>query len=128
MKKIVNFIKENWVVLTIAVVIIGLAIVGSAMSIHRVLALSEPTIELTQEEFELELIHIDLQKHYGYEFFQRLGYEVFTITRDNVPTKVYLLTYLAYTDEGENAIVTYIATVEQEGNTWDVDTEPVYYK
>jgi hypothetical protein len=128
MKKVINFIKENWVVLTIAIVIIGLAIVGSVISIRRTSNTSEPTLEFTQEEFELELIHIDLQKHYGYKYFQRLDYEVLTITQDNMSTKMYLLTYLTCTSEGKNEIVTYLARVEQEGDVWDVDTEVVYYK
>lgn len=125
MKKIVNFIKENWANLLIGVIIIGFAIFLGVLCVQD-MTLEEPTIELTQEEFELELIDVDLQKHYKPEYFQRLNYEIIEVTKENETYRVYLLTYLVSNDRNE--IWTYAARVKKTDDGWDVDTERVYYK
>lgn len=125
MKKIVNFIKEHWADLLIGAIIIGFVIFLTVLCIQDMTS-EEPTIELTQEEFELELIDIDLQKHYKPEYFQRLSYEIIEVTKENETYKVYLLTYLVSNDRNE--IWTYAARVKKTDDGWDVDTERVYYK
>ena len=125
MKKIANFIKENWATLLIGAVIIGFAIFLTVLCIQDMTS-EEPTVELTQEEFELELIDVDLQKHYKPEYFQRLSYEIIEVTKENETYKVYLLTYLVSNDKNE--IWTYAARVKKTDDGWDVDTERVWYK
>ena len=125
MKKIVNFIKEHWADLLIGAIIIGFVIFLTVLCIQDMTS-EEHTIELTQEEFELELIDIDLQKHYKPEYFQRLSYETIEVTKENETYKVYLLTYLVSNDRNE--IWTYAARVKKTDDGWDVDTERVYYK
>ena len=125
MKKIVNFIKEHWADLLIGAIIIGFVIFLTVLCIQDMTS-EEPTVELTQEEFELELIDIDLQKHYKPEYFQRLSYEIIEVTKENETYKVYLLTYLVSNDKNE--IWTYAARVKKTDDGWDVDTERVYYK
>ena len=125
MKKIVNFVKEHWADLLTGAIIIGFVIFLTVLCIQD-MTLEEPTIELTQEEFELELIDIDLQKHYKPEYFQRLSYEIIEVTKENETYKVYLLTYLVSNDRNE--IWTYAARVKKTDDGWDVDTERVYYK
>lgn len=125
MKKIVNFIKENWMLLGLCAIILFLIIAGMVTGIRQILDTSESTVELTQEEFELELIDVDLQKHYKPEYFQRLNYEIIEVTKENETYKVYLLTYLVSNDRNE--IWTYAARVKKTSDGWDVDTERVYY-
>ena len=125
MKKIIEFLKENWRTLLIGVIIIGFAIFLTVLCIQDMTS-EEPTVELTQEEFELELIDIDLQKHYKPEYFQRLSYEIIEVTKENETYRVYLLTYLVSNDRNE--IWTYAARVKKTSDGWDVDTERVYYK
>ena len=126
MKEVVNFIKKNLAALSIAAVLIIFSIFLGVMCI-RDMTSEEPTIELTQEEFELELIEVDLQKHYQPGYFQRLSYETIDVTKNTENHKVYLLTYLVNND-GRNEIWTYVARVTETDNGWDVDTERVYYK
>ena len=125
MKRIANFIKENWGTLLIGALIIGFVIFLTVICIQDMTS-EEPTVELTQEEFELELIDVDLQKHYKPEYFQRLSYEIIEVTKENETYKVYLLTYLVSNDKNE--IWTYAARVKKTDGGWDVDTERVYYK
>ena len=125
MKKIVNFIKEHWADLLIGAIIIGFVIFLTVLCIQDMTS-EELTVELTQEDFELELIHIDLQKHYKPQYFQRLSYEIIEVTKENETYKVYLLTYLVSNDRNE--IWTYAARVKKTDDGWDVDTERVYYK
>lgn len=125
MKKIIEFLKENWGTLLIGAIIIGFTIFLSVIC-ARDMSSKEPTVEFTQEEFELELIDVDLQKHYKPEYFQRLNYEIIEVTKENETYKVYLLTYLVSNDRNE--IWTYAARVKKTDDGWDVDTERVYYK
>lgn len=125
MKKIIEFLKENWATLLIGVLIIGFVIYVGVLCI-RDMSSEEPTVEFTQEEFELELIDVDLQKHYKPEYFQRLNYEIIEVTKENETYRVYLLTYLVSNDRNE--IWTYAARVKKTSDGWDVDTERVYYK
>jgi hypothetical protein len=126
MKKIIEFLKENWANLLIGTIIIGFAIFLGVLCVHDMTSEAEPTVEFTQEEFELELIDVDLQKHYKPEYFQRLNYEIIEVTKENETYKVYLLTYLVSNDRNE--IWTYAARVKKTSDGWDVDTERVYYK
>lgn len=126
MKKIIEFLKENWGTLLIGVIIIGFTIFLSVIT-ARDMSSKEPTVEFTQEEFELELIDVDLQNQHSPEYSQRLSYEVFDVVKDTETYKVYLLTYLVY-DNGNNEIWTHVARVKKTDDGWDVDTERVYYK
>ena len=126
MKKIIEFLKENWANFLIGAVIVGFAIFLGIMCV-RDMAFKESTVELTQEEFELELIDVDLQNQHRPEYSRRLSYEVFDVVKDTESYKVYLLTYLVC-DNGNNEIWTHVARVKKTDDGWDVDTERVYYK
>jgi hypothetical protein len=126
MKKIIEFLKENWATLLIGVLIIGFVIYVGVLCI-RDMSSEEPTVEFTQEEFELELIDVDLQNQHRPEYSRRLSYEVFDVVKDTETYKVYLLTYLVC-DNGNNEIWTHVARVKKTDDGWDVDTERVYYK
>lgn len=126
MKKIAGILKEHWKVLIFSALVLIIVGTGVVVGIRHVLTTSEDTVELTQEEFELELIDIDLQKHYKPEYFQRLSYEIIEVTKENEIYRVYLLTYLVSNDRNE--IWTYAARVKKTSDGWDVDTERVYYK
>ena len=126
MKKIIEFLKENWATLLIGVLIIGFVIYVGVLCI-RDMSSEEPTVEFTQEEFELELIDVDLQNQHRPEYSRRLSYEAFDVVKDTETYKVYLLTYLVC-DNGNNEIWTHVARVKKTDDGWDVDTERVYYK
>lgn len=126
MKKIAGILKEHWRVLVLSTLVLIIVGVGAAVGIRHILSTSKDTVELTQEELELELIDVDLQKHYKPEYFQRLSYEIIEVTKENETYKVYLLTYLVSNDRNE--IWTYAARVKKTSDGWDVDTERVYYK
>ena len=127
MKKIIEFLKENWCNLLIGGIMVGFVIFLGIMCV-RDMAFKEPTVEFTQEEFELELIDVDLQNQHRTDYSMRLSYEVIGVVKDTESYKVYLLTYLVCND-GNNEIWTHVARVKKtDDGGWDVDTERVYYK
>lgn len=126
MKKTIEILKENREILILFVFVLITVGMGVVVGIHHILTTSDDTVKLTQEEFELELIDVDLQKDYKPEHFQRLGYEIIEATNENETYRVYLLTYLVINDRNE--IWTYAARVKKTNDGWDVDTERLYYK
>lgn len=131
MKKITEFLKNNWINLLIGTIIIGLAIYLGILCVHMTSeeptvtdTQEEPTITYTQEELDLELIDIDIQAQYDPDFKTLIEYR-FIHKKDDY--NVYLVTYLMCID-GENKILNFAAGVKCVNGEWDVDTEPVIYE